>query len=817
VGDDPTVTCTLEARGLASRAGQVMKLPGLGLALALGSAACGSASRGEPTPGSAGEAADSGGGGNAGVGGVAGANAAAGANRGGAPNSAGGPGHDAWGGSHSAGGDDAAGSAGTGTAGAGSAGAPPEQEPECEAEQTRASQLACGLNGRGRVEEVCVEGEWQLSAICRDGDVCLDATLRPGTTACGLNLRGRLEQACQLGAWHETTTCRDDVDVCVDGAQRLGLGACGLNGRGHLADRCDAGTWVTTTACTDPDTCRDGASEGRRRYELAAVPAGQSCNAEDQSRQCVMGSWSAWSGSFPHPACSVLPPACGNARVEAGELCDDGNVASGDGCASGCAVIEPSYACATNDAARSVCTQCVVLVGPGGAVESGQRWAEAYTDLSHGIERARALVDQASCSSVGLWVAEGRYSPRESPGEQLQNRSFRLDRTLQVLGGFAGTEWLASARDWQAHRTVLTGDNSGNDATSSSRGDNSLTVVTVTGTGTTLDGFTITAGHGAEQGGGIAAFAPSITLRNLVIEDNFAYRGGGLAHGAERLRLENVQVLNNSATYGGGMFDVGRISDLESSTASLKTTVFRSNLATSSGGAIYGTSRPLQIEGAIFEGNEADTGGAVRLLRGGSTLNRVVFRDNLARTGGAIAFQVADAEEYIGLSNALLLDNAASQAGGALYFSGYGSASVLSSTFAGNSAPAQHGGAVYSQSFRSYDEYGLPQENSGRVSINNSILWGNAGGEVLGRGTLASFDHPLVNCIQGFPASASFVACQVGATPFANPSHGDYRLRAQSAAIDSGTDAAAAPFALDLDGRPRIAGGRVDLGCYEQP
>jgi hypothetical protein len=63
----------------------------------------------------------------------------------------------------------------------------------------------------------------------------------------------------------------------------LGASACGLNGRGHLEDSCALGQWITTTSCQDPDECSDGASESRRRYQAAAVPSDQACQAEDQT------------------------------------------------------------------------------------------------------------------------------------------------------------------------------------------------------------------------------------------------------------------------------------------------------------------------------------------------------------------------------------------------------------------------------------------------------------------------------------------------------------------------------------------------------
>lgn len=69
-------------------------------------------------------------------------------------------------------------------------------------------------------------------------------------------------------------------------------------------------------------------------------------------------------------ACSAMtPPVCGNRFIEAGEACDDGNLAEGDGC-SGLCVIERGFAC-TNpcddpDAKGIDCaSRCATICGDG--------------------------------------------------------------------------------------------------------------------------------------------------------------------------------------------------------------------------------------------------------------------------------------------------------------------------------------------------------------------------------------------------------------------------------------------------------------------
>jgi len=81
-------------------------------------------------------------------------------------------------------------------------------------------------------------------------------------------------------------------------------------------------------------------------------------------------------------------------------------------------------------------------VVPGGAGdESGGCWASARSSV-------QAAVDAAALSGEEVWVAAGRY-PLAAPIE-LRNGSV-------VLGGFTGTESMASQRDPQTRVTVFDG------------------------------------------------------------------------------------------------------------------------------------------------------------------------------------------------------------------------------------------------------------------------------------------------------------------------------------------------------------------------
>lgn len=58
-----------------------------------------------------------------------------------------------------------------------------------------------------------------------------------------------------------------------------------------------------------------GGRETRTRFQSSSVPFGQTCQSEDQNRTCANGTFGAWSGSFGFDTCAPAAPAdCGAVR-----------------------------------------------------------------------------------------------------------------------------------------------------------------------------------------------------------------------------------------------------------------------------------------------------------------------------------------------------------------------------------------------------------------------------------------------------------------------------------------------------------------------
>lgn len=83
----------------------------------------------------------------------------------------------------------------------------------------------------------------------------------------------------------------------------------------------------------------------------------------------------------------------------------------------------------------------------------GSSWADAFIDLQDALDVAQAGDE--------IWVAEGVYKPDRGTGDR--GMSFEMVCGASIYGGFAGDETCRDERDWNKHRTVLSGDLNGDD------------------------------------------------------------------------------------------------------------------------------------------------------------------------------------------------------------------------------------------------------------------------------------------------------------------------------------------------------------------
>lgn len=295
-------------------------------------------------------------------------------------------------------------------------------------------------------------------------------------------------------------------------------------------------------------------------------------------------------------------------------------------------------------------------------------------------------------------------------------------------------------------------------------------------------------------------------MTGCAIYSNSAYNGGGLAGG----QAARCTVSNNSARgNGGGAFQ-----------APLSHCTISGNQAGGSGGGAYNCAE----QDCSFSNNWC-------AIEGGGTYN-----------GGT----------PLGANTCSYFDNSASNAGGGafVYTANF---TFFSCSFVGNSTGGLGGGVLGGYLYSCILQTNSAQYGGGANSsaLNNCLLVGNSavenGGGLYGGNfnccTLAensagasgggSFNSAATNSIIYFNSAPDSSDCSGGTlyfsctpTPsanglnnitndplFINSTAGNLRLQNNSPCINSGFNLSATPS--DLDWKPRVVGGTVDMGAYE--
>lgn len=448
---------------------------------------------------------------------------------------------------------------------------------------------------------------------------------------------------------------------------------------------------------------------------------------------------------------------------------------------------------------------------------TGADWPNALLRLQD------ALALKAGCPTLTqIWVAQGVYTPTTSTN---QNASFVLTNTLEVYGGFTGTETLLSQRNVTIYLTILSGDLLGNDGPNfANNAENSYHVVvgSRTNSSAVLDGFTIRAGNSNNNflcpmgntacGGGMFNNAGSPTLRNLTFIDNSSkYHGGGMYNtSGSNPSLTNVTFSSNSASFaGGGIHNSG-------SSPSLTNVIFHNNSAGNDGGGMsnWDNSNP-NLTNVTFNGNSSTAGGGMdNLNNSNSSLINVILSGNRAGFAGGGIYNFSSSPS---LTNVTFSGNSATNDGGGMYNSGNSNPRLINVTFSGNNASG-NGGGMFNTS-------------NSNPRLDNSLLWGNS---AITSPQIANFSStPVISysLIQGSNGSGGSWDTTLGtdgghnldADPLfvapidpssAPTTTGNYRLQVGSPAIDAGNNSLNLT-PTDLDGQPRIQSDTVDLGAYE--
>jgi len=263
----------------------------------------------------------------------------------------------------------------------------------------------------------------------------------------------------------------------------------------------------------------------------------------------------------------------------------------------------------------------------------------------------------------------------------------------------------------------------------------------------------------------------------------------------------------NKAYLGGAIYGCG----------TFKNCVFTDNYSRAEGGGAIYTRTLTSNDSGLFStyGKRADI----------NCIN-CIFTENTAPNGrgGAVSGEVSNGRYFL---NCLFYNNSASY-GGALHSSMYSSLfgswdqtaeevindtteKIINCTFYGNSAE-KDGGAILSDA----------------SIIINSIFYKNmVGGKdnditSTSTGKNMAIDNCVINLLKG---TANFGPNNIMGDPrFVEPEQNDFHLRSDSPCINVGNDEFLGTAilgkkltaqTLDLDGKPRVVGDKVDIGAYE--
>jgi parallel beta-helix repeat protein len=273
----------------------------------------------------------------------------------------------------------------------------------------------------------------------------------------------------------------------------------------------------------------------------------------------------------------------------------------------------------------------------------------------------------------------------------------------------------------------------------------------------------------------------------------------------------NCRERDSRCAHGGGMYNN------DDSSPAVTNCTFHNNSANRSGGGMYSQfGGSPTVTNCTFSHNSAGKrGGGMCGRHASSTVTNCTFSDNsAAEHGGGMGSRSRSSPT---VTNCTFGGNSAGGYGGGLW--SWGSEPVLANcTFAGNWADQGNALTCYSHPVR---------VEPSNVQVTNCIFWD--GGDEIWNADNSTITVTYSDVQGAWPGQGNIDAdpCFVepgywdpnGTPGDVNDDYwvdGDYHLLAGSSCIDTGDpNYVPEPNETDLDGNPRVVGGRIDMGAYE--
>jgi len=331
-----------------------------------------------------------------------------------------------------------------------------------------------------------------------------------------------------------------------------------------------------------------------------------------------------------------------------------------------------------------------------------------------------------------------------------------------------------------------------------------------------LSGFTLTEGTGSFEpgvgmfGGGISIHDSSPTLGNLIIRNNVISNtsgGSGIYCSMSSPFVYNVLIRENSSGFGAGFFCFGY------SSPSLESVTIVDNSATDDGGGVFcNYNVNLSLENVTISGNSSDDDG-----------------------GGICCWQNSD----ISLVNVLISDNFAADSGGGISFWLNCDLNLVDVTISGNSTNGEGGGiACLSNSYPNLINVTLSNNtanegggiycgDSSEPELVNCVLWNNSPEEIYFNEeyapnsitiTYSDIEGGEAGIVTNNNGTVNWLVGNINENPlFVGAGDHPFMLQDLSPCVNVGipdTTGLNLPE-FDLAGNPRVYGGRIDMGAYE--
>ena len=334
-----------------------------------------------------------------------------------------------------------------------------------------------------------------------------------------------------------------------------------------------------------------------------------------------------------------------------------------------------------------------------------------------------------------------------------------------------------------------------------------------------LTDCTFTGNSASTSGGGMYNYYSNPSLTNCTFEENSSE-----SHSGAMRNFNSNPVLTNctfSENYAGT--DGGAIGNSQSS-PTLTDCTFVANDAHSHGGAILNNDGTPVLKNCTFNENTAFAGAGIDNLNSNAILTDCTFSGNSTDEYGA---SVNNRESSPQITRCIFFGNIAHDFGGGGVCN-WSSSPIIRNCLFYENASVEEGGAI--------------MNNRSTLVLFNCTFFGNTADR--GGNALAFYSYlndppssmQATNCIffdggneiwknEETDISITYSNIQGGWADignidtdpmFVDPAVDDYHLLPGSPCLDAGDPAyVPAPGETDLDGQPRVIGGRVDMGVYE--